>query len=115
MTAAEAKKIEKLEAEVRKLERENGRLESKVEELEGENYELESSLRAAQDQVEELEPAREHAKPFRPDVKRIDAGDWIRSSSQCVCEVCGYQFWEHATVPGYTWMHRICDGRFVKL
>ncbi len=32
-----------------------------------------------------------------------------------VCDVCGYQFWEHPTVPGYMWMHRICDGRLVKL
>lgn len=107
--------VEKLEREVRQLERENGRLESKIETLEAENYELESQLNAAQERVEELEPAEEHAKPFRPDVKRINSGDWIRSSSQCVCDVCGYQYWEHATVPGFMWMHRICDGRLVKL
>lgn len=115
MNARDAKKIEKLEQEIRQLERENGRLEDRLSTAEGNAYDLEQQLNDAVARVEELEPAEEHAKPFRPDVKRMDRGDWIHSSSQCVCAVCGFQFWEHATVPGYMWMHRICDGRLVKL
>jgi hypothetical protein len=107
--------VEKLEREIRQLERENGRLEDKLERAESEAYNFEHQLNEALERVEELEPAEEYSKPFRPDVKRMDAGDWIHSSSQCVCTVCGFQFWEHATVPGYMWIHRICDGRLVKL
>lgn len=112
-----ADQVGKLERRIERLESENERLDDRLAQSEGEAEHYERQLRHALDQIEQLEDdhAAANAKPFRPDRKRIDAGDWTHAMSSCVCETCGYQFWEHPTVPGYAWMHRICDGRLVKL
>lgn len=78
--------------------------------------EAEQELAIVKGELKELtRKAQIQPKPFRPDLKRIDAGDWVRASQYCVCDVCGFQYWEHATVQGFEWIHRICDGRLVKL
>jgi hypothetical protein len=58
-----------------------------------------------------IEPRR----PFAPDQIRVDRGDYVRASQDVVCPTCGCEYWRHATVQGYEWLHRICDGRLVKL
>lgn len=47
---------------------------------------------------------------------------WGRAGSLCVCPVCGCEYWEHPPSPWYIdtctntpWLHRLCDGRLVKL
>jgi len=59
----------------------------------------------AQDELEKLqeEQATANARPYRPDAKRVDSGDWVRACGQSICEVCGYQYWEHAPVHGFAW------------
>lgn len=64
--------------------------------------------------------AHEHAgipprRPFKPDAIRVDRGDYTRASGMCICEVCGVCYFDHATVQGFTWLNRLCDGRLVKL
>lgn len=109
------RRIEKLERENRRLEEENGRLESQLDSAQFEARDFERSYYDALERVEALEADEHLIRPARPDVKRVDRGDWTRAMSSCVCDICGFQFWEHAPVPGYMWMHRICDGRLVKL
>lgn len=57
----------------------------------------------------------ERRKPFRPDSIRVDKGDYVRASGMCTCAICGCDYWEHATVKGFEWLHRLCDGKLVKL
>jgi hypothetical protein len=57
----------------------------------------------------------ERLRPYKPDKKRVDAGDWIRASGLCICQVCGFEYYDHAPVVGYEWLQRLCDGRLVKL
>lgn len=54
-------------------------------------------------------------KPFKPDLIRVDRGDYVRASGEVVCEICGCKYWEHPTVHGFEWLHRACDGRLLKL
>lgn len=109
------RRIEKLERENRRLDEENGRLESDVESAKYEARDFEQSYYDALEKVARLEADENLTRPARPDVKRIDRGDWVNAQSSCVCDICGFQFWEHAPVPGFMWIHRICDGRLVKL
>jgi len=53
--------------------------------------------------------------PSRPDKIRVAEGDWEDAYSDYRCDVCGCRYDEHVTVPGYTWLRRICDGTLVKL
>lgn len=54
-------------------------------------------------------------RPFKPDAIRVERGDWVRASGMCICDVCGVSYFDHATVRGYDWLQRLCDGRLVKL
>lgn len=54
-------------------------------------------------------------KPFKPDQWRVDTGDYVRVGGDATCNVCGMPYYDHATVRGYRWLHRACDGRLVKL
>jgi hypothetical protein len=57
----------------------------------------------------------ELSRPSKPDKKRIDEGDYRRASGLVICRRCRYPFFDHPVVPGFEWLHRLCDGRFVKL
>jgi chromosome segregation ATPase len=102
---------------VKDLEREIERLEQRYDAAAEDRDDYERRWNSALAKIERLEDEQEadRSRPFRPDQKRMDRGDWSRASQYTVCEVCGCQFWEHATVQGYQWVHRICDGRLVKL
>ena len=55
-------------------------------------------------------------KPYKPDKYRIEEMfDWKRASGDCVCEICGFLFYDHHEVPGYPWLRKLCDGELVKL
>ena len=55
-------------------------------------------------------------KPYKPDKYRIEKmHDWYRASGDCICDVCGYKFYDHHEVPGYRWLRKLCDGTLVKL
>ena len=54
-------------------------------------------------------------KPFRPDTIRVERGDYVRVSGDVECPVCGCEYWMHATVQGYEFLRRACDGRLLKL
>lgn len=114
MTQNAATPASEAEAETARLRAECDRLTSCLDRVNDSSEEFERKWYLAQDELEELKDDS-NARPFRPDAKRIDAGDWTRACGQSVCDVCGYQYWEHATVQGFTWMHRLCDGRFIKL
>jgi hypothetical protein len=55
------------------------------------------------------------SRPNKIDAARVDRGDYVRMSHLTICEPCGRTHGEHAIVPGFEWLHRLCDGRFVKL
>jgi hypothetical protein len=55
------------------------------------------------------------SRPNKIDIARVDRGDYVRTSHLAICEPCGHTYGEHAIVPGFEWLHRLCDGRFVKL
>lgn len=57
---------------------------------------------------------RRELKPCRPDAARVDRGDYVRAAGDTVC-TCGFLYYDHDTVRGYRWLHRLCDGRLVKL
>jgi predicted nuclease with TOPRIM domain len=109
--------VDELRRLVKRRERELDEMSADLERAESDARDYEHQLHEALAQVERMDERLEHlsTKPFRPDVKRMDAGDWTHASSICVCDACGYQYWEHAHVPGYEWVHRLCDGRLVKL
>jgi hypothetical protein len=52
---------------------------------------------------------------YEPDEIRVERGDWHRASGLVECLVCGLPCYDHAPVTGFPWLHRICDGRLVKL
>ena len=59
-------------------------------------------------------------KPTRQEVSRIegrtlDRSGWYRASGAKVCDACQKEYWQHPYVYGYDWLHRICNGDFVKL
>lgn len=55
-------------------------------------------------------------RPYKPDEYRVEVmHDWNRASGDCICEVCGYKYYDHQPVPGYTWLRKLCDGDLVKL
>ena len=54
-------------------------------------------------------------RPYKPDIVRVERGDYVRVSHLVVCDVCGYIYGDHAPVNGYEWLTRLCDGRLVKL
>jgi hypothetical protein len=57
----------------------------------------------------------ERRKPYKPDSKRVDEGDWVRASGDCICSVCGFEYREHAPLVGFEWLHQLCNGKLVKL
>ncbi len=69
-------------------------------------------LAAIDDACESGEPQRPH-KPDR--IRVIDRGDWTRASGLSTCDVCACTYFDHASVRGYDWLTRLCDGRLVKL
>ncbi len=54
-------------------------------------------------------------RPKMPDAKLVGDGRWLRAGGACVCETCGFEYRDHDTVRGFRWLHRLCDGRLVKL
>ena len=53
--------------------------------------------------------------PSKPDRIKVESGDWEQGYGDFVCNECGCTYREHAPVPGYWWLRRLCDGIFVKL
>lgn len=48
--------------------------------------------------------------------------NWERASGECVCDRCGLSYWQHPPCPwfvdrvtGSPWLHRLCNGKLVKL
>lgn len=41
--------------------------------------------------------------------------DFIRTSGDMVCEVCGKPYWKHVLHPEWPWLHVCCDGKLLKL
>jgi hypothetical protein len=59
-------------------------------------------------------------RPNTIDRLRVDEGDYIRAAGDVECTgtrgfSCGLPYYDHPVVPGFEWLHRTCDGRFVKL
>lgn len=57
----------------------------------------------------------EAKRPNRVDKHRIDHGDYVRASGDAYCKVCGHVYDDHPVVVGFEWLHRVCDGRLLKL
>jgi hypothetical protein len=58
----------------------------------------------------------ERRKPYEPDRIRVeDKNDWQRAGGDCICDVCGCNYYSHSPVIGFDWLNRLCDGRLVKL
>lgn len=53
--------------------------------------------------------------PNKVDQRRVDHGDYIRAGGDVTCSACGFLYYDHPIVVGFSWLHRICDGRLVKL
>jgi hypothetical protein len=59
-------------------------------------------------------------RPNTIDRLRVNEGDYIRAAGDTECAgtrgfSCGLPYYDHPVVPGFEWLHRTCDGRFVKL
>lgn len=68
-------------------------------------------------------------RPNKIDVLRVERGDWFRAAGDAECSgwhhpdgnraaggiSCGRPYRDHPSVPGFEWLHRLCDGRLVKL
>lgn len=54
-------------------------------------------------------------RPYRPDVVRVEKGDYTRVGGDVICEICGCPYKDHIEVTGYSWLNRLCDGRLVHL
>jgi hypothetical protein len=54
-------------------------------------------------------------RPYKPDQKRVDAGDYVRASGLAICDGCGFPYFDHPPVVGFEWLQRACDGRLLKL
>lgn len=57
----------------------------------------------------------ELSRPNKIDLARVEAADWQRASGDVACKLCKRPYYDHAIVVGFPWLHRLCDGRFVKL
>jgi hypothetical protein len=57
----------------------------------------------------------ELSRPNKIDQARVDDGDYDRACGDAECSRCGKPYYDHPTVVGFEWLHRTCDGRFVKL
>jgi len=57
----------------------------------------------------------ERVRPYRPDIVRVDRGDWKRAGGDCICDVCGFVYYDHQVVTGYRWLRKLCNGELVKL
>lgn len=57
----------------------------------------------------------ERQRAYKPDVIRVDRGDYVRASGMVLCETCGVCYFDHAPVTGFSWLVRACDGRLLKL
>ena len=56
----------------------------------------------------------ERIRPYRPDEKRVDEGDWYRASGDCICDVCGFPYYDHQPVTGFRWLLKLCNGDLIK-
>lgn len=59
------------------------------------------------------EPMR--SRPYKPDIIRVERGDYTRASHLVVCTICSCTYGDHPPVLGYEWLTRLCDGRLVHL
>lgn len=64
---------------------------------------------------EHLDELTQRKRPYKPDQKRVDEGDYIRAGGGAICDRCGFPYYDHAPVVGYEWLTRACDGRLLKL
>ena len=54
--------------------------------------------------------------PNEPDRIRVEEMyDWSKAQPDDICEVCGCRLAQHQRVPGYPWLHKLCNGQLVKL
>jgi len=61
------------------------------------------------------EAAGSRRRPYKPDVIRVERGDYVRVCGLTICVTCGCELYDHAPVTGYAFLRRRCDGVFVKL
>lgn len=66
-------------------------------------------------------------RPNVIDQQRVKLGDFARAAGDAVCSgalpaphsnrhvTCNRSYYDHPTVQGFEWLHRLCDGRLVKL
>lgn len=45
----------------------------------------------------------------------INFGNWMEGHLATICEECKHEYYKHPTVVGVHWLHKLCDGTFVKL
>jgi hypothetical protein len=57
----------------------------------------------------------ELSRPNKIDQERVERADWNRASGDVECPHCTHVYYDHPTVPGFEWLHRLCSGRLVKL
>lgn len=57
----------------------------------------------------------EPVRPFKPDRIQVNRGNWRRAGGDSVCAGCACVYYDHATVRGFTWLRRLCNGDLVKL
>ncbi len=57
----------------------------------------------------------EPQRPNKVDQHRIDHGDFVRTSGDVYCKICGHIYYDHPAVVGFEWLRRACDGRLLKL
>jgi hypothetical protein len=65
------------------------------------------------------------SRPNEIDRRRVDLGCWFRAAGDAECAgwleshsgstMCGRPYHEHPVVPGFEWLRRLCNGKFVKL
>lgn len=41
--------------------------------------------------------------------------DWQRACGECVCEICGLEYFDHPPTAAASQIHILCDGNQVKL
>jgi hypothetical protein len=64
---------------------------------------------------EETQAVYRRRRPYKPDMIRVERGDFERRATNGTCTVCGCENIEHEPVIGYPWLNRLCDGSLVKL
>lgn len=45
----------------------------------------------------------------------LEFPDFIRASGECICMVCGKNYYSHPSHSEFKWLKVLCDGKLVKL